>query len=128
MISNFNTRFAGKTIILFLIPLFSLAQNNPYEDTIENVISSKKDNQSVLFTAIVTQWEDDTSFSVEDRTGSIKVIFNTTGKPDLISGDEISIRGKVQINDQGEKEILMTSYRKIKFVKDPSNCCKPEVD
>ncbi len=113
---------------MFLIPLFSLAQNNPYEDTIENVISSKKDNQSVLFTAIVTQWEDDTSFSVEDRTGSIKVIFNTTGKPDLISGDEISIRGKVQINDQGEKEILMTSYRKIKFVKDPSNCCKPEVD
>jgi hypothetical protein len=128
MISNFNTRFAVQTIILFLIPLFSLAQPNPYEDTIANIISSKKENQSVLFTAIIAQWEDDTSFSVEDLTGSIKVIFNTPGKPDLISGDELSIRGKVQINDQGEKEILMTSYRKIKFVKDPSNCCKPEVD
>ncbi len=113
-------------MVLFLMPLFSLAQHNPYENNIADIISSKKENQSVMFTAVVTKWLDDQTFIVDDKTGSINVLISSKDKPDLIAGDELSISGKVKLTDKGDKEIRMTSFRKLKFIKDPANCCRPE--
>lgn len=115
-------------ISTLLIPLLAISQQNPYEDNISEIISSKKDNQTVMITAVVSKWLDDKTFVIDDKTGSINILLNMKDKPDLIAGDEINLNGKVKINEKGEKEILLNSYRKLKFIKNPANCCRPELD
>jgi hypothetical protein len=122
---------SGLYMIVFL-SIFTvtsvLAQQNPYEDNISKILSSKKENQPVMLTAMVSKWIDDKTFVADDKTGSINISFDATERPDLIAGDEISLSGKVKLNGKGEKEILMNSFRKLKFIKNPANCCRPEVD
>lgn len=114
--------------VFLLCPALLLTQQNPYEDNISDIISSKNENQLVMVTAIVSKWIDDKTFEVEDKTGSISILLNNSKKPDLITGDEITLSGKVKLNEKGEKEILMTSFRKLKFIKNPANCCRPELE
>jgi len=128
MSKKFKISIAGKIIILLVISLVAVSQQNPYEDNIADIIKSKKENQPVILTAIVTKWIDESSFVVDDHSGTINVVTYSNEKPDLIKGDEISISGKITLNENGEKEILLRSYRKLKFIKNPANCCRPELE
>jgi uncharacterized protein YdeI (BOF family) len=118
--------------VILLLCLFTgtsiLAQQNPYEESIADIIKLKNENQPVMLTAMVTKWLDESRFVVDDLSGTINVVINSKEKPDLIQGDEISISGKVALTESGEKEILLRTYRKLKFIKNPANCCRPELD
>ena len=118
--------------MILLLCLFTgtsmLAQQNPYEDNIADIIQTKKENQPVMLTAMVTKWLDENRFVVDDHSGTINVVTNSKEKPDLIQGDEISISGKITLTETGDKEILLRSYRRLKFIKNPANCCRPELE
>lgn len=112
-------------LLIFLWPFISQGQPNPYDDKVSSVIASKAEGQPVLLTGKVKEWSSDTRFVLEDQTGSITVVSEEENLK-LTEGEEITITGKVQLDEKGRKEILLGTYRKLKFLKDPTNCCKPE--
>ncbi len=114
-------------LFLLLLPLASISQTNPYNDKISTIVASKTDGQSVLVTGKIMEWKKENRFVLEDETGSIQVKYVNELK-EISLNDEILISGKIGLDDNGRKEIRLETYRKLKFVKDPSNCCKPEID
>lgn len=112
-------------LLIFLWPFISQGQPNPYDDKVSSVIASKAEGQPVLLTGKVKEWSSDNRFVLEDQTGSITIVSEEENLK-LAEGEEITITGKVQLDEKGRKEILLGTYRKLKFLKDPTNCCKPE--
>ena len=114
-------------LLIFLWPYISQGQPNPYDDKVSSVIASKAEGQPVLLTGKVKEWSSSIRFVLEDQTGSITIVSEEENLK-LAEGEEVTITGKVQLDEKGRKEILLGTYRKLKFLKDPTNCCKPEKD
>ena len=114
-------------VLLFLFSLVSFAQDS-YADKIPDIIKNKNEGQYVLLTGQIIKWLDEERFTLQDETGSINVCLDGNSSSDLSQEDYVTLTGKVQLDSEGTKEIAVVSLRKVKYVKNPANCCRPETD
>ena len=114
-------------VLLFLFSLVSVAQDS-YVNKISDIIKNKSDGQYVLLTGKLLKWLDEDRFTLQDETGDINVCLDGHSSDDLMQDDYVTITGKIQIDSESKKEIAVVSIRKVRYVKNPANCCRPETD
>lgn len=114
------------TILVLAFALSLSAQFQFSPGKIGDVTGEAREGTPVSVKGDVVSVEKDGFIELSDGSGTIMVDLDEIKDKEYSKGDHLTVNGKLRVTDSGEKIISATYLRKHKYVKDPSQCCRPE--